>query len=104
MTQYTVKGQYVEVTGEVIKARYGNGSLALLIQGAEPDERLTVSVNLVESEGLVPPPDCIFVKAYSGHEGIPEALADAGIAEYVDGPSVGVGPHDASVVLMRVLV
>ena len=108
---HTIKARYIEGTGEFEKGQYGNGTLALTFVMPPPadepwegPDHIVVSVNLVESHRLVPPSDCIFVKQYSGHEGMPEALADAGVAEFVDGPSVGINAYDATVVLMRVLI
>lgn len=110
-----IKATKIDLKGEIVKAQYGNGTLALQLvvpEGVEPEERITLSVNLVESDGLVPPPGCVYVKAYSGHEGMPQALVVAGVAEYVGhgpedrlvGEPVTIGRFDATVVLMRVLV
>lgn len=58
----------------------------------------TLSTNLF-SYGLMPDEDCIFVKDYSEHEGLAEAIEDAGWGEAVG--AVMFGPFNATATVIR---
>lgn len=98
---YTVNSKYVQMTGEVLKRSYRDGSLALILSEGYDNE--TLSVNLIE-HGLVAPEGHIYVKAYSEHEGLPEALEVAGIASKVPHGLTKFGQWDTSAWLMKVEV
>ena len=100
--EFILDAKFVKGTGFLEKAHYGDGALALVFHYSDGDGLDTLSTNLV-GHGLVAPPDHVYVKSYSEHEGLAETMADAGIAEQVGEP-VTFGPFDTSAVLMKVLV
>lgn len=59
-----------------------------------------LSVNLVEY-GLIPPEGHVYVRDCSEHEGLPDALVEAGVAVKVR--QVEFGPFDSTAWLMRVV-
>lgn len=79
MRTYRIKMKYYESDFGLERARYGNGTLA--IRAHETAGGMEVlSINL-EAYGLVPNSDRqFFAKDYSEHEGLPDALVEAGIA------------------------
>lgn len=101
--RYDVKAKFVDIEGGQIDAnvRYAGGEPCLAMWHAECYGRPEVlSVNLVE-HGLVPPEGYVFVKDGSEHEGLPDALVAAGVAEKVR--EVEFGPFGAKAWLMRVV-
>jgi hypothetical protein len=94
MQTYTVTMKYgAKITGILYFEKYMDGSPALLLE----DEIL--SINLAGYD-LRPDEGCVFVKNYSEHEGLPDALVAAGIAEKVR--EVSIGNFGSSCWLMRV--
>lgn len=86
---YTVKMKYGEpIVGTIRTAQYGDGSLAVQIWDGEGPE--TLSINLI-SYGLRAPEGHMFVKNYSEHEGLPDAIQEAGIATKIREVSIGYG-------------
>lgn len=76
-----------ELTGDVYRTAYINtGAPALLLKTARGQEHL--SVNL-DSHGLVPGPRSIFVKDYSGHNGLADSMVKAGIGTITGKVSFG---------------
>lgn len=97
---YTIKARYVDVVNaRVVRGQYADGSLSLSVVSDDPQD-LTISINL-SAYGLTAPESHIFVKDYSEHEGLPQALIEAGIAEPVE--RVEFGPFDGAAWLMKVV-
>lgn len=101
--QYTINAVFVKGTGIVEKTTYQDGSPALVFHSGY--DRDALSVNLI-AYGLIAPEGHVYVKGYGEHEGLPQALVDAGIAEFAVVPHnrVEFGGHDAWAMLMKVLV
>lgn len=106
---FSIHAVYVHLDNAVVtRAKYGDGSLALVAEAHDEEgmlERETLSVNL--SAYLVELDDGeIYVKNYAEHEGLADALVTAGIATYVgtseDDARVVFGPHDTTAYRMRV--
>lgn len=76
----TIKAKYVELTGSLFTSTYVDGATALQLMTEEGPE--TLSVNL-SAYGLHPDPGNVFIKDYSEHEGLAQALVKAGLAEIV---------------------
>lgn len=99
----TIESKYVHITdGHLHRTQYSDGSLALQVE-YECDgypEVETLSVNLV-AYGVTPPPEHIYVKDYSGSEGLPDALVAAGVAEIVE--RVKFGPFDTAFALVKLV-
>lgn len=101
--RYNIKARFVDIEGGAIddNVHYGNGDRALAVWHAECYGRPeTLSVNL-EQLGLRPPEGHVYVKDVSEHEGLPDALVKAGIAEKVR--EVEFGDYDSKAWLMRVI-
>lgn len=62
----------------VQKKNYADGGLALTLTAEDGEPLSTVSVNLSDY-GLIPDLGCIFVADYSEHEGMFEAMVQAGV-------------------------
>lgn len=97
----TLNAKYVRGTGDITKAAYENGSMALCFDAGGGDGFDTLSVNLV-AYGLVAPDGHVYVRNYSEGEGLADALAEAGVAWPVS--IVTFGPHDTTATLMKVLL
>jgi len=101
---YTIESKFVHLTdATVTRGKYHGGGLAVVAE-AEVDgflERETLSVNL-SAYGLEPEPDQFYVKDYAQHEGLADALIEAGIAKRVDPAPITFGPHDTQAYLMEV--
>ena len=100
--KYRIKSQYVDMTDADLRtARYADGSLALIASATDEDgfpDQETLSINL-GVYGLTPPPGCVYVKDYSEHEGLPQALVEAGVGTIEN--AVTFGPFNASAALFR---
>lgn len=95
-----IDAKYIRGEGRIEKAEYGDGSLALLFwQG---DNRETLTVNLA-GYGIVAPQGHVYVPDYGVGEGVPDALEQAGVAEYVEAQRVAFGGFDAGARLMKVV-
>lgn len=79
------------------RGRYDDGSTALVAIVATGDVEV-LSINLA-AYGHLAPEDHVFVKDYSEHQGLPDALAQADLAERVD--RMVCGPLKSPYVLMR---
>ncbi len=80
-------------------AFYHDGSTALKLEMPDGQPLLTVSVNLEEWGAKTPPKDQIWIKTWSGNEGIAEALEKAGVVT-LTGLTLD-GPHDTVAVLAK---
>lgn len=94
---YAIRAKHIKVNGPLVRGQYADGSMALMIGQAPLGEKL--SINLIDY-GMTPPEGHIFVPDYSQHEGLPEAVAVAGIAAPIR--VVKFGPFDATAMLMVV--
>lgn len=104
MATYDIEARWVRMKNATVEARqYADGSLALTAEALDDDgypDTETLSVNLT---GWGAPPTeegHIYVPTWSEHEGLPEALVTAGIAE--DTGTRIQGPFGVDAVLMRV--
>lgn len=100
--KYRIKSAYVDMTDADLRTtRYADGSLALIASATDedgfPDEE-TLSINL-GVYGLTPPPGCVYVKDYSEHRGLPQALVTAGVGT-IEG-AVTFGPFGSAAALFR---
>ena len=84
MRRVKLQTKYSPVEGRIEVLKYGNGTDALLID----DE--VMSINL-QAYGLVPPAGFIYVKDYSEHEGLADALVAAGVVEKLTPVQFGFG-------------
>lgn len=106
MTEYTIKFKYFTATGVIKKSRYGrdgDGPLAVMFFGfATTGEKVeeVLSINL-DQYNMVPADNDrqFYVKDYSEHEGLADALEAASIAQK-GREKVHFGPFDASAYLM----
>lgn len=73
----TIQGKYGEMEGNVVRHRYIDGSLALLLNYDDGDMD-KLSINLCQY-AMTPGDNCIFVKDYSEHEGLAQAMEKAGL-------------------------
>lgn len=78
MKRYTVKMEWIELSGSLRMMHYPDGNNALQIMDSQGPE--TLSVNLGHY-GMNTPEGQVFVKDYSEHEGLPDALVEAGVVE-----------------------
>lgn len=87
ITARYVRMKNVQVTVE----KYADGSLALVGEDTDEDglpNKETFSVNL-SAYGMYPPEGHIFVKDYSEHEGLANALVTAGLVAIVEPIRIG---------------
>lgn len=77
MHEYTLDTTYGPMTGTLSFAEYGDGTLAVTLNTDEGPERLSINLG---AYGNTPPEGHIWVKDYSEHEGMAEAIEKAGIA------------------------
>lgn len=103
ITTYHVKSAHLDADVMVQTSFYNDGvSLAVILHTDEGPE--VVSVNLVQYGIKTPLPDTFYVKNYSEHEGMAEALVVAGIAERMEGtPPVTFGPYGSTATLLRLI-
>lgn len=101
MQSYTVKTKYSTLVGPLsMRNKYPNGTPALQIGGPRGE---VLSINL-QDYGLIPPDENhVFVKNYGQHEGLPQALADAGIVEVLDEVPIGYGKGNLCRVIAEVI-
>ncbi len=103
--RYDIKARYVDLPqAKVDAAKYADGSVALIARGEYDDgepfnEVLTVNLT---GYNMTPPAGHVFVRDYSEHEGLPDALEKLGILRKAGTSSIG--PFDAKVALMKVEV
>lgn len=99
-----IDARYVHMEGAKVElGTYADGSLALVASDTDEDGILnqeTFSVNLAPAYGLVPPEGHVYVKNYSEHEGLPEALEALGIVKIVEW--VKFGPYNMPAALVEV--
>lgn len=98
-----IESRHVHITnGRLIHSKYADGSNALEVEAVYDGypETETLSTNLA-FYGLTPSEGHVYVKDYSEHEGLPEALAAAGVAQIVEW--VKLGPFDTRFALMKVV-
>lgn len=86
--RYEVKMKWTEVKGTLRMMKYPDGNNALQIMDKYGPE--TLSINL-GAYNLNTPEGHIFVKDYSEHEGLPDALVEAGVVEKVSEVTFGYG-------------
>jgi hypothetical protein len=101
MITYRLTTRYLDAEGTIDKAQFGSGDLALMFCTDE-DPPMRLNTNMA-GEGIITPPDHIWVKTYSEHEGLPEALVLAGICTFAEVPDLA-GRFDSQWILMRVLI
>lgn len=94
--EHRIEATFIRGVYRLETAEYGDGSLALLGHDDEGG-RETLSVNLIQ-HGLVAPAGQFYVKDYSEHEGLADALVTAGVA--TKGEPVEVGPFGSTCYLM----
>lgn len=87
----------IELEGDL---RYDPSQNALCLAGPEGDSKV-LTVDLLAS-GYVAMPGEVFVRDYSEHSGLPDALAAAGVCEAVE--EITVGPFGSRVHRMRVTI
>ena len=83
---------YVAV--DIVRGEYANGELSLLLVAADGGPIAHATINL-EEVGFAPEPGCFFIKNYSEHEGLGDALIKAGVVQRTH-RRVKYGPWDAS--------
>lgn len=88
----------IELEGEL---HYDSVESILCLVDPETGEDEVLTVSLLR-DGYVAFPGEVFVRDYSEHFGLPEALAVAGVCELVD--TLSIGPFGACVARMRVLL
>lgn len=75
---------------------YGGHRQVMLVDQHDEHRVISlVSINLAEM-GLEPTPGAFWIKNYSEHKGLGEALVKAGVVERTPRPTVKYGPFDAS--------
>lgn len=103
MRTFTITARYVRLTdATVFLATYGDHSTALVAEATDEDgfpNRETLSVNL-SAYAMTPPEGCVFVRDYSEHEGLVDALVEAGVASLVE--RITFGPHDVPGAVMKI--
>jgi len=89
-----INARYVRMkNAQVTLEKYADGSLALVAEDVDEDgipNVETLSVNLTAYD-MHPPEGHVFVKDHSEHEGLAQALVDAGLVEIV-GEKFSFGP------------
>jgi len=74
----TLNTKYIKnVTGDIDTRTYQDGSLAVALVEPNGYEYMLLSVN-IKGYGITPAKDCFFVKDYSEHQGLAEALENTG--------------------------
>lgn len=102
----TIDAKFVHVKDGTLRLRqYADGSLAVQVEYIEHDDGFTYPASETLSVNMSaylpnPEPHHFYVKAYGEHEGLPEALVTAGLAEVIGDP-IYFGPFNTSVYLMR---
>lgn len=91
----TLSFNEIELTGEL---QYDSSQHALMLVFDDGDSEV-LSIDLLSS-GYVAFPGEVFVRDYSEHSGLPAALVNTGLCEFVD--TVDVGPFDSAAVRIRV--
>lgn len=88
-------GSYKDL--EIRRSVYQHGlGVAVQLCSYETGEVISlVSINLYEI-GHAPSPGCFWIKNYSEHTGLGDALVKAGVIEPTDKPTAKYGPWDAS--------
>lgn len=88
----SIHARYVHMeNAQVTVEKYTDGSLALMAEDTDEDgmpNHETFSVNL-SAYGMYPPEGHIFVKDYSEHEGLAQALVNAGLVSIVQPIVIG---------------
>lgn len=87
-----ITARYVRMkNAQVTLEKYADGSLALVAEDVDEDgipNVETFSVNL-SAYDMYPPEGHVFVKDYSEHEGLAQALVDAGLVTIVNPIAIG---------------
>jgi hypothetical protein len=97
MKSYTINAVFLKGEGILERTTYPNGSPAVVFHhGGYEHEALSVNLG---AYGLVPPQGCIYVRDGSEHEGVPEAVVEAGIGTIVG--KVHYGPYDSSASIIK---
>lgn len=95
----TIKARYVNMTDAAIYTMTYALDHSLALVAETHMDREVLSVNLGD-HGLTAPEGHVFVKDYSEHEGLVNALVEAGVAEKVR--QVEFGPFDTTAWLMKI--
>lgn len=101
-TTYAMKARYFDGEYSVFTSTYNDHSLAVcLVQNAEEE---VISINLSGYDFRPHDSDQFYVKNYSEHSGLADALVAAGIAEKIPGGTVSFGSFGTTASLMRLIV
>lgn len=105
MKKYGIESRFVHMRDALVyTGLYADNSLALVATETVEDgfvERETLSVNLsMYPDVRLPPEGHVWVRDYSEHEGLPQALVNAGIGTIVD--EVTFGPFGATAKLLLI--
>lgn len=96
----SIHARYVHITdGDVRVRQYADETLALTAESVDEDgfpEKETLSVNLTDYH-LNPGEGHVFVKDYAEHEGLPDALEEAGLGRIVE--RIAFGPFGTEAAL-----
>lgn len=108
MTTYRIKANYVDMEKAKVSLKtYDDGSTMLVAEelieehGVIEVDRMALSVNL-GAYGMYPPLNHVYVRNYAEHEGLPQALADAGIVRLVE--PITFGPFNVAGYLVEVML
>ena len=82
----TIKAKYFELTGSLSTSTYADGSTALQLWTDEGPEVLSTNLTVY---GMHPDQGNVFIKDYSEHEGVAQALVKLGLAEIVREVPIG---------------
>lgn len=97
MKSYTLNARFLKGSGVLERTSYPDGSPALVFyHGGYEHEALSVNLG---AYGLVAPQGCIYVRDGSEHEGLPEAMVEAGLGERVG--RVAYGPYDSTATIFK---
>lgn len=102
MTTYRLNMKYFDAEGEIEKTTFASGDLALMFC-TDKDPPMRLNTNMA-GQGIITPPDHIWVKTYAEHEGLPEAMVLAGICTFAEDMPDLSGKFDSQWILMKVLI
>lgn len=80
MIQFVMNTKYSKnELATIQKARYGDGSTALIINSLEDGSCICTATVSLEADGALPAEGNVFIKSYSENEGVLECLVQQGI-------------------------
>lgn len=97
-----IRTAYINSEARILKARYGDGSTALLLQDTETGEQLAKATVCMAADGEKPRDERhVFIKDYAENEGMLAALQDAGVIDLplrtLDAGHAKAGVHECEV-------